>query len=74
VADLESGRSVAFRLWEIRRFCPHLRLDSDAWVEIRGDDDPVPVEPVRSSDGMRIIGFSAAGVGTANVVVEGRCG
>jgi hypothetical protein len=60
VADLESGRAVAVKFWEVRQHCPHLRLDSAAWVEIRGDD-VVPVEPVRSSDGMRIFSFLPVG-------------
>jgi hypothetical protein len=58
VADLESGRPVAVRFWEVRRFCSHLRLDGYDWVEFRGED-LVPVEPVYSLDGMRIVGWRA---------------
>jgi hypothetical protein len=59
-ADLESGRPVAVRYWEVRRFCPYLRLDAYDWVEIRGDD-VVPVDPVYSGDALRIVGFLPVG-------------
>jgi hypothetical protein len=38
--------------------CSHLRLDGYDWVEFRGED-LVPVEPVYSLDGMRIVGWRA---------------
>jgi hypothetical protein len=71
VADLESGRPVHVRYWEIRRHCPYLRLDSGDWVELRPDGEVIPVEVVLSADGMRITGFVPAGVGSGDVVVAG---
>jgi hypothetical protein len=54
VTDLEAGRPVAVRFWELRRFAPDLRLQSEDWVQLIGEE-VVPVEPVRGVDGLHII-------------------
>jgi hypothetical protein len=59
VAALESGRPVVVRYWEVQRFAPELRLGLDEWVEVRGDD-VVLVEPLRSVDGRKIVGWRPA--------------
>jgi hypothetical protein len=70
IADLESGRPVAVRYWELRKFAPHMRLPSDAWVQLRGDE-LVPVSPVMAADGLRIVGFLADDPGSLDEVVAG---
>lgn len=58
IADLESGRPVAVKFWEIRRFVPGLRLDPHDWVQLVGGD-VVLVEPICSADGLHITGWRA---------------
>lgn len=72
VADLESGRLVHVRYWEIRRHCPYLRLDSGNWLELQPDGEVIPVEVVLSADGMRIIGFVPVVGGAADVATGAR--
>jgi|SRR6186997_2275096 hypothetical protein len=55
-ADLESGRAVAVRAWEIRQFAPELRCESEQWVRIVGDAVEL-VQPQRSLDGLRIVAW-----------------
>jgi hypothetical protein len=60
VADLESGRPVAVRYWEVRRFAPDVKCESNQWVQLVGEDI-VPVEPVHSADGRHITGWRVVG-------------